>query len=119
MTTRLFFLVLLLGSFQWSVAQNEHFNWLGLNEMPSPTDSIESLPYSGQANDFSGGYNVGDTISDFHLWTLQGEEFLLSNEGRTQAHDSIQWFSYVCSLSKRLEHQRIPRRCGLDSKPLE
>lgn len=80
MTTRLFFLVLLLGSFQWSVAQNEHFNWLGLNEMPSPTDSIESLPYSGQANDFSGGYNVGDTISDFHLWTLQGEEFLLSNE---------------------------------------
>ena len=61
-------------------AQNEHFEWLGLDAQPLPTDSIELVPYSGEANDFSGGYAVGDTVGDFHLWTLNGEEFLLSNE---------------------------------------
>ena len=61
-------------------AQNEHFEWLGLDAEPLATDSIESLPYSGEANDFSGGYAIGDTVGDFHLWTLNGEEFLLSNE---------------------------------------
>ena len=61
-------------------AQNEHFEWLGLDAQPLHTDSIELMPYSGEANDFSGGYAVGDTVGDFHLWTLNGEEFLLSNE---------------------------------------
>ena len=61
-------------------AQNEHFEWLGLDAQPLHTDSIELVPYSGEANDFSGGYAVGDTVGDFHLWTLNGEEFLLSNE---------------------------------------
>ena len=61
-------------------AQNEHFDWLGLDAQPLPTDSIDALPYSGQANDFSGGYALGDTVADFHLWSLNGEEFILSNE---------------------------------------
>ena len=61
-------------------AQNEHFEWLGLDVMPVPTDSIDALPYSGDANDFSGGYALGDTVADFHLWTLNGEEYILSNE---------------------------------------
>ena len=30
--------------------------------MPVPTDSIDALPYSGDANDFSGGYALGDTV---------------------------------------------------------
>ena len=77
--------VLLLSTFflmlvQPALGQNEHFNWLGLDAMPMPEDSIEMVPYSGEANDFSGGYNVGDTVGDFHLWTLNGEEYLLSNE---------------------------------------
>ena len=60
--------------------QNEHFEWLGLDAMPLPGDSIDALPYSGEANDFSGGYALGDTVGDFHLWSLNGEEFVLSNE---------------------------------------
>ena len=78
---RAFFLLLSLPLFVgMSHAQNEHFEWLGLDAQPLPTDSIELVPYSGEANDFSGGYAVGDTVGDFHLWTLNGEEFLLSNE---------------------------------------
>ena len=61
-------------------AQNEHFDWLGSDAQPLPTDSIDDLPYSGEANDFSGGYAIGDTVGDFHLWTLNGNEFILSNE---------------------------------------
>ena len=48
-------------------AQNEHFDWLGSDTEPLPTDSIDALPYSGEANDFSGGYAIGDTVGDFHL----------------------------------------------------
>ena len=48
--------------------------------MPLPTDSIDPLPCSGQANDFSGGCAIGDTVADFHLWSLNGAEFVLSNE---------------------------------------
>jgi len=61
-------------------SQNEHFTWLGLDVEPLPSDSIDALPYSGEINDFSGGYAVGDTVGDFHLWTLNGGEFILSNE---------------------------------------
>lgn len=71
-----FFLLLSSALF----GQNEHFEWLGLDAMPLPGDSIDALPYSGEANDFSGGYALGDTVGDFHLWTLNGEEFVLSNE---------------------------------------
>ncbi|MBL6645885.1 MAG: hypothetical protein ISP55_05485 [Flavobacteriales bacterium] len=60
--------------------QNEHFEWLGLDSEPQPADSIDAVPYSGELNDFSGGYDIGDTVGDFHLWSLEGEEFLLSNE---------------------------------------
>lgn len=61
-------------------AQNEHFEWLGLDVEPLATDSIDAVPYSGELNNFEGGYALGDTVGDFHLWTLQGEEYLLSNE---------------------------------------
>lgn len=69
----------IVGWFQ-AHAQNEHFVWLGLDAEPLPTDSIDPVPYSGELNTFDGGYALGDTVGDFHLWTLQGEEFLLSNE---------------------------------------
>lgn len=72
-------LVLVLVGTQWASAQNEHFDWLGLDEEPLATDSIDLVPYSGELNTFDGGYALGDTVGDFHLWTLQGEEFLLSN----------------------------------------
>ena len=62
-----------------SLAQNEHLEWLGLDVMPLPTDSVDALPYSGQANDFSGGYAIGDTVANFHIWSLDGEEMVLSN----------------------------------------
>ena len=62
------------------LGQNEHFVWLGLNEEPLATDSIDPVPYSGELNEFEGGYALGDTVGDFHLWSLDGEEFLLSNE---------------------------------------
>ena len=75
-----FFVFFTLGLTSLTWGQNEHFNWLGLDAMPLPEDSIELVPYSGEANDFTGGYNVGDTVGDFHLWTLNGNEFLLSNE---------------------------------------
>lgn len=61
-------------------AQNEHFVWLGLDAQPEPTDSVDTVPYSGELNTFDGGYALGDTVGDFHLWSLQGDEFLLSNE---------------------------------------
>ena len=61
-----------------TLAQNEHFEWLGMDVMPALTDSVDALPYSGQANDFSGGYAVGDTVADFHIWSLNGEELVLS-----------------------------------------
>ena len=73
------FLMTLLGTTQ-VFGQNEHFEWLGLDAQPQPADSIDAVPYSGEVNDFTGGYNVGDTVGDFHLWSLDGEEFLLSNE---------------------------------------
>lgn len=73
-------LVFVLGFAAQSAAQNEHFNWLGLDEEPLPTDSVDAVPYSGELNEFDGGYAIGDTIGDFHLWSLQGEEYLLSNE---------------------------------------
>ncbi|HCZ07784.1 MAG TPA: hypothetical protein DHV07_01375, partial [Flavobacteriales bacterium] len=60
--------------------QNQHFEWLGLDVMPLPTDSIDLIPYSGELNDFNGGYALGDTIGDFHLWSLNGDDFILSNE---------------------------------------
>lgn len=78
---RLFFLTMLgvcLTGASW--CQVDHSEWLGPNEMPLPTDSILPLPYSGEANDFSGGYAVGDTVTNFRLWTLAGEEFILSEE---------------------------------------
>lgn len=79
MTLR-FSLILLSMSLAMTVSgQNEHFNWLGLDVMPLPTDSIDDVPYSGELNDFSGGYALGDTIGDFHLWSLLGEDFILSN----------------------------------------
>ena len=74
------FLSILLGTCFCLQAQNEHFVWLGLDEQPLPTDSIDAVPYSGDLNEFDGGYALGDTVGDFHLWSLQGEEFLLSNE---------------------------------------
>lgn len=80
MNLRFFFLSSLLFWALGTQAQNEHFEWLGLDVMPLPTDSIDPLPYSGQANDFSGGYAIGDTVADFHLWSLNGAEFVLSNE---------------------------------------
>ena len=58
LSTLLFMLV------QPALGQNEHFNWLGLDAMPMPEDSIEMVPYSGEANDFSGGYNVGLSFVD-------------------------------------------------------
>ena len=61
-----------------AVGQNEHFTWLGVDVMPIPSDSIDALPYSGEVNDFSGGYALGDTIGDFHLWSFLGDEFILS-----------------------------------------
>lgn len=61
-------------------AQNEHFLWLGLDAEPLPSDSIDTVPYSGELNEFDGGYAIGDTVGDFHLWSMAGEEFLLSNE---------------------------------------
>lgn len=72
-------LILILASAQWALAQNEHFEWLGLDAEPLSTDSIDLVPYSGELNNFDGGYALGDTVGDFHLWSLQGEEFLLSN----------------------------------------
>ena len=48
--------------------------------MPLPTDSIDPVPYSGELNTFDGGYAVGDTIGDFRLWSLDGDDFILSNE---------------------------------------
>jgi hypothetical protein len=73
-------LLLLAAISSASFGQNEHFVWLGLDEQPLPTDSIDSVPYSGELNEFDGGYAIGDTVGDFHLWNLSGEEFLLSNE---------------------------------------
>lgn len=75
-----FLLLFCLMASSVALSQNEHFTWLGLDQEPLPTDSIEPLPYSGEFNDFSGGYAIGDTVGDFHLWTLNGEEFILSNE---------------------------------------
>ena len=69
--SRFFFLSSLLFCALGTQAQNEHFEWLGLDAMPLATDSIDPLPYSGQANDFSGGYAIGDTVADFHLWSPQ------------------------------------------------
>lgn len=63
-----------------AMGQNEHFDWLGVDVMPLPNDSIDDLPYSGELNDFSGGYAIGDTIGDFHLWSFLGEEFILSQQ---------------------------------------
>lgn len=78
---KFFFTLLILCGIAMSVAgQNEHFLWLGLDEEPLATDSIDLVPYSGELNEFTGGYAIGDTVGDFHLWTMQGEEFLLSNE---------------------------------------
>ena len=72
---------LLSLAISYSVAgQNQHFEWLGLDVMPLPTDSIDLIPYSGELNDFNGGYALGDTIGDFHLWSLNGDDFILSNE---------------------------------------
>lgn len=74
------FTTVLLALCNVTLAQNEHFLWLGLDEEPLPTDSIEAVPYSGELNEFDGGYAIGDTVGDFHLWNMEGEEFLLSNE---------------------------------------
>jgi len=75
------FLFIILNCMACAVlGQNEHFTWLGLDEFPLPTDSIDAVPYSGELNEFDGGYALGDTVGDFHLWSLEGEEFLLSNE---------------------------------------
>ncbi len=76
----LFFTFLFFGYNLCAAGQNEHFVWLGLDEEPLPTDSVDAVPYSGELNEFEGGYALGDTVGDFHLWSLLGEEYLLSNE---------------------------------------
>ena len=80
MNRTVLFLTFLSGPWLSAFGQNEHFVWLGLDAEPLSTDSIDAVPYSGELNEFDGGYAVGDTVGDFHLWTLEGEEFLLSNE---------------------------------------
>lgn len=79
MTLRFPFLALTLSLAFAALGQNEHFEWLGVDVMPLPTDSIDPVPYSGELNNFSGGYAEGDTVGDFHLWTLNGDDVILSN----------------------------------------
>ena len=80
MTIRSLSLLLSIALTFGAFGQNEHFDWLGVDIMPLPTDSIDPVPYSGELNTFDGGYAVGDTIGDFRLWSLDGDDFILSNE---------------------------------------
>ena len=53
--------------------------FLGSTNQPLPDDDIMELGYVGETGDFSGGYQIGDYVSNFQAFTTSGEPFKLSD----------------------------------------
>lgn len=53
---------------------------LGWPSMPLDSDPIAPLENYGELNDFSGGYNIGDTVADFTVYDFLGHSLTLSEQ---------------------------------------
>ena len=68
---------LLMQSFLLLHAQYGDF---GLPTQPNDWDAVDDLIYYGELNDMSGGYHVGDTVSNFTLYDFDGNAIELYEE---------------------------------------
>lgn len=70
--------------------------YLGWDNLPSPDDVIEELPYFGEANDFSGGIQTGDLCPDFTIYDLNGNPKNLYESLRPDKYTILVSMSQSC-----------------------
>lgn len=64
------------GTYSWSGNLKDN---LGVDSQPLLADSIQEMRDQGELMDFSGGYHVGDTVADFTVYGINGEELNMSS----------------------------------------
>jgi hypothetical protein len=94
--------ILLLMAFQFSYSQNIKLKQsIGIDSLPSDKDSICQFPFAPDLTFNSYGYNAGDTIPDFTLYTKDGKAVNIKSELEKGKPVLLVSGSYTCPIFRR------------------